>query len=437
MKRVLLVNPPTPFLAIPNAAPHLGIGYLISYVRMVFGSSVDIQYLNLETEDPDQVLLPEGYDLYGFTSVTAQYYYAKLLLKQVRQGKLGKTAIGGAHASLLSEDCLADGFDYVVKGFGEIALAGIISGKEQPGIIQGTRIDDLDTLPFPAWEDIYSAYDVSYGNKVGHMFTLRSCPWTCYYCCSPRIYGSIVRYRSIENVVSEITFLKSRYGIDTVYFFDPTLTMDRERTVRMSNELRKLNIVWTGQTRVDRVDSELLKIMKNAGCEQLSYGIEAANPELLGKGTSANLNGIAIDITHEAGMTVKSFLIGGLPTDTVESIEGQKAFLRKWRPDSWLYSTFIPFPGTAYWEKPEEYGITILCKDFRAYYPLGLNARGPVNVRTKYFDRDEILAARNDFLDYLRKELPNARVEEAIKRFPGQKEMAMKYFSGLDPKYLF
>jgi len=437
MKKVLLINPPTPFLGIPRAAPHLGMGYLISYVRMVFGSKVYVQYLNLETEDPAKIVLPEGYDIYGFTAVTAQYHYAVLLLAQVKERKLGKTVIGGAHASLLPEECLKDGFDYVVRGFGEVALASILSEKSQPGIIQGTRIDDLDSIPFPAWEDITTDYDVSYGNRVGHIFTQRGCPWTCYYCCSPRIYGNIVRNRSIKDVVREIEFLKRNYGIDTVYFFDPTLTLDRERTLKLSAAMQKLEVTWTGQTRVDRVDANLLESMHKAGCAQLSYGIEASNPELLGKGTNLDLNGIAIDMTHAAGMTVKSFLMGGLPTDTPETVEGQKAFLRRYKPDSWLYSTFIPFPGTAYWEFPEAFGINILCKDFRAYYPLGLNARGPVNIRTEWLDRDGILSLRNDFLEFLRNELPCERVENAIRRFPQQRAIAERYFEGLDLKYMF
>ncbi len=317
------------------------------------------------------------------------------------------------------------------------SLASIVSESCSAGIVQGTRIDNLDSLPFPAWDDIFADYDVSYGKKVGHIFTLRSCPWTCQYCCNPRIYGSIVRYRSIDNVVREVRYLKRKYGIETVYFFDPTLTMDWERTIRLAAELAKLNIVWTGQTRVDRVDAELLELMHAAGCKQLSFGIEASQPELLGKGTTSELNGAAIGMAHQAGMTVKAFLMGGLPTDTYETVENQKAFLMKWRPDSWLYSTFIPFPGTSYWETPEESGITILCRDFRAYYPLGLNGRGPVNVRTKWLDRDQILALRNGFLDFLRLELPNARVEDAIRRFPAQRVVAEKYFEGLDLRYMF
>ena len=67
--KVLLVNPPIPFLAYPNAAPHIGVGYLAAYLRE---NQVEVNYANYEMCDPDEVELPEGYDYYGFTAVTPQ-----------------------------------------------------------------------------------------------------------------------------------------------------------------------------------------------------------------------------------------------------------------------------------------------------------------------------------------------------------------------------
>src|SRR3989339_30148 len=113
MPKVLLINPPAPFLAIPNAAPHLGVGYLISYLR---AHGIEVSYLNLESSNPARVILPEGFDFYGITSVTPQYYFATLINNQIKRRRLGKTIIGGAHASILPEQCLEDGFDYVVRG---------------------------------------------------------------------------------------------------------------------------------------------------------------------------------------------------------------------------------------------------------------------------------------------------------------------------------
>ena len=120
---LLLINPPTPFLAFPNSAPHLGIGYLISYLR---NNGIKVSYMNLEAVDPLKVIIPEGYKYYGLTAVTPQYYFANLIRSQIADRNLGKTIIGGAHVSILPEQCLRDGFDYVVEGYGEIALLKIL-----------------------------------------------------------------------------------------------------------------------------------------------------------------------------------------------------------------------------------------------------------------------------------------------------------------------
>ncbi|MGE5411292.1 MAG: B12-binding domain-containing radical SAM protein [Clostridiales bacterium] len=206
MPKILLINPPTPFLAYPNAAPHIGIGYLLAYLRE---NGFEACYLNLENEDPASIILPESYDYYGITAVTAQYHYAKLLLKQIKTRKLGKTILGGAHASLLPDECFNNGFDYVVKGYGEYALLNIMKNKLPEGVILGEFVHDLDSIPFPAWDDLlHSNYEISYGDNVAHIFSMRGCPYTCSYCASVEIFGPQVGFRSVQNVVDEVNFLK-------------------------------------------------------------------------------------------------------------------------------------------------------------------------------------------------------------------------------------
>jgi radical SAM superfamily enzyme YgiQ (UPF0313 family) len=205
--KVLLVNPPTPFLGIQNAAPHLGMGGLVSYLRE---NRIEVDYANYEACDPKDVILPEGYTHYGFTAVTPQYHYAKLLRDQVEVRGLGKTIIGGAHASIMPEQCIKDNFSYVVKGYGEKALVGIVQEKVNPGITQGVAVENIDDLPIPAWDQLLKdSYNFSYGDRVGHLFSVRGCPYDCFYCCSPTIYGTKVTERSIAKVVAEVN-LKRR-----------------------------------------------------------------------------------------------------------------------------------------------------------------------------------------------------------------------------------
>lgn len=440
MCKVLLINPPTPFLGIPNAAPHLGIGYLISYLRM---NGIDVKYMNLENIDPDSMSIPEGYDFYGITSVTPQYYYAKLVLSQISKRESGKTIIGGAHASLLPEQCHKDGFDYIVKGFGEIALLDIVRGRYAPGsIIQGTPVIDLDSLPYPAWDDLLETpYDVSFEQNTGFIFSTRGCTYKCYYCCSPLIYGQQVHYRSVNNVISEIIYLKERYKIDSIYFLDPTFTLfkDINRINELTNELKDLDIKWTCQTRVDQIDEKILKTLRQGGCKWISFGVETFSDDLftlLGKETTARQNELAIKMAHDAGLKVKSYLMGSLPNENWESSERFKEFITKNKPDSWLYSTFVPLPGTRPWLYPERFGVKILCRDFRTYYPLGINGRGPVNIRNKYLHRDELLELRDNMINFLRELIPNKRIEKVIIQSDAQRKKIAPYLDGLKEEYV-
>jgi radical SAM superfamily enzyme YgiQ (UPF0313 family) len=438
MPKLLLINPPAPFLAYPNSAPHVGIGYLISFLR---GNDIEVDYLNLECANPSDIIIPEGYKYYGITSVTAQYFYSKLILNQIKERKLGSTIIGGAHPSLLPIDCLHDGFDYVVKGYGESALLKIVKGEIGGGIIQGELFHDLDLLPFPAWEDLFSFdYEMSYGKNVAHLFSMRGCPYTCTYCATGEIYGLNVGFRSIKNVVDEVIMLKEKYNIDRLYFLDPTFTVNKKRAQHLANALKELDVTWTCETRVDCIDETTIKALASGGCDLISFGIETGSEDVhnnLGKRTTIEQNKFAIQLAHDSGIKVKAFLMGALPDDNWRTVDQFKEFINTNKPDTWLFSTFIPFPGTDQWKNPNKYKINIECKDFRAYYNLGLNGRGPINISNQYLTRDELYELRDDMLRHLLNVVPNKRVEKAIENFHFQKTKFIPYTIGLEEKYLF
>jgi radical SAM superfamily enzyme YgiQ (UPF0313 family) len=91
---------------------------------------------------------------------------------------------------------------------------------------------------------------------------MRGCPFACYYCCSPKIYGPRASYRSVDNVISEVRFLVEKFGINSLYFFDPTFTLDRERSIELAERLKEFGLDWTCQTRVDQIDANLLRKLK-------------------------------------------------------------------------------------------------------------------------------------------------------------------------------
>lgn len=419
MAKILLINPPAPFLAFPDSGPHLGVGYLLSYLKRY---GIDAVYLNLESIKPEEVEIPEGYEFYGLTAVTPQYHYANQVRKQIQARNLGKVIIGGVHASVMPQACLKDGFDYVVTGYGESALLNILQGASE-GILIGQPLPNINENALPDWDQLWRQYDVSYGQRTGQILTMRGCPFTCYYCCSERVYGRETYFRNVASIVTEVEYLIKTYGISNLYFYDTNFTFDRTRAIQIAAALKPYNLRWAFQTRVDLIDPELLLKLREGGCEQLSLGIESGSTtiERLGKDTTIRRNAQAIQMCHDAGLRVKAFLIGALPDETHDTSEMFKEFLVKNTPDDWLYSTFTPFPGTAYWDEPKRFGLDIHNRDSRLYYPLGLNARGPINVSSLSMNRDQLYQSREDMLDFLRRLIPSQRVERAISLFPQQR----------------
>jgi radical SAM superfamily enzyme YgiQ (UPF0313 family) len=115
-------------------------------------------------------------------------------------------------------------------------------------------------------------------------------------------------------------------GHRSFVFYDDTFTCDQKRARKICREIlaRKLKISWKCFTRADRVDDELLKWMKDAGCYYINFGCESFNDktlELLKKGFTTAQSLEAIDLVHRAGMIACSSFMLGLPDETIEDIE--------------------------------------------------------------------------------------------------------------------
>ena len=117
---------------------------------------------------------------------------------------------------------------------------------------------------------------------------------------------------------------------------------------------------------------------------------------------------------HDRGLEVKAFLMSGLPDETCRSIEFTREFLQKNPPDFWHISMLQALPGTPYYDYPEKFGLKIYSRDPRLQYPLGLNARGPVNHSTRNFSRQQVWQNREDFLDMMMSLRPSSRIDKAI-----------------------
>src|SRR5262245_22824531 len=177
--------------------------------------------------------------------------------------------------------------DFVVNGEPEHAARRLAAGEQLTGRIASPAVDDLDGLPFPRW-DLVGMRPERRGLRIirpaGRGFPLvasRGCPEFCTYC--PHRILAEYRARSVENVGDELELLCGRYPNPYVIFRDPLFTQERDRMLALCDEIRRRELVleFECETRLDRLDPDLIDRPRQAGLRSISFGVESVSSETL------------------------------------------------------------------------------------------------------------------------------------------------------------
>ncbi len=238
-------------------------------------------------------------------------------------------------------------------------LEGIAFYDKKLIINKPIRIENLDDLPFPKHDlfidkGYYFYYPVQINTKlkIGYMLSSRGCPFSCFF-CSPierSSYSKNYFTRSPKNIVNEMFFLCEK-GINTIYFIDDVFTLDRKRVLDICDEIlrRELKIKWVIQSRVDLLDEEMLRKMKEAGCSTICLGIESFSDNILRrlnkKITISQILKIVDSINRARIMTVGYFIIGN-PNETKEEILKTIDIAKKLPLDMIQVHFFTSYPGS-------------------------------------------------------------------------------------------
>lgn len=294
-----------------------------------------------------------------------------------------ETVLIGAHASALPLGTMqmSRKIDYIAKGEYDYTLRDIANGKDPPNILgityrEGNEIignndrpliQDLDELPFPAWQHI-DVHDYFDAGKLYPFITLisgRGCPNVCTFCVLPQVlYGRKYRLRSAKNVVEEIEYdLELFSDLKEVMFEDDTLTADKKRCEEICHQIldKSLNkrVSWSANARADLDDLELLKLMKESGCRMLVVGFEFGDQQVLEnveKRLTLEQMKRFSEMARQSGIKVHGcFMIGG-PGETRESAEKTIKLARNLKPDTLQFSALVPYPGTKFYEWARENG---------------------------------------------------------------------------------
>lgn len=380
---------------------------------------VDMEGDDLSTERAMALIGGTSPEMVGFGGMITRYSIVREMGRRLKHempgvflmaGNSGATTIPG----LYLENA---GMDAVVLGEGEAAsvelAAAVGSGadwREVPGLAfrddsgrtafspPRPLLGNLDDLPWPA-RDLFplEKYVVSRDHRGKHerhleIVASRGCPHGCVYCY--HIYGRTIRRRSPESIVSEAVHIVGKYGIEYTGFPDDLFTSDKAFVLETCALLKKRlpGIRWSCIGRASSVDREMLRAMREAGCDWISYGIESGSPEILRrmKRTVTPEQCLsAVRMTREEGITPEgSFMIGmfGETRDTVaETVE----FCKK--ADITAPMLFVtPYPGTPLFTEAEAKG---LIPDLEAYV-LSLEAADRLLVNLTDMDDRELESLR-------------------------------------------
>jgi len=406
MKIALLV-PPSPFLIEPLTFPPLGPLYLSSYLKRAGHDVVVYDYddyeMRMREKRWDKV---EKADVVGITGTTPQFKDMVHFLGWIKRRDYGKGKVfvaGGPHASSDPQSCLDAGFDAVVIGDGELAFQEVL----QCGLkgYHSHKVSRLDDLPFPDWSAINIKkyhYKVD-GSKAMSLITQRGCPYACAFCCHWEGYRT-VSFRSPGNVADEIEQLRGLYDYEAFMFWDDEFNLNRERTLKLCEALKPLEIKFRCFIRANLFDAEVAQAMKDAGCVEVGCGVESGSQRILniiGKGTTVEQNTMARNICRMLGIRFKAFTIIGLPSEDEESVKETKEWLRKNEPDDFDVTINTPLPGSPQWEHPEQYDIKFNKEAMRKALYEGTFYKGPPSspVATSNLSAQRIVQLRDEIED--------------------------------------
>ncbi|NOQ23686.1 MAG: radical SAM protein [Candidatus Aegiribacteria sp.] len=348
-------------------------------------SVVDMEGDNLSVTDAVRQTVDLSPRVVAFGGMVTRFRFVKQLSNAIRQ-KLPNVFMlaGNSGATTVPEIYLKScGLNCVVLGEGEITLVELMKTLEEgsdwhfvPGIawlddkgelkksLHREMIQDLDSIPWPAWdlfpvENYVSSLDHRQ-KKVRHMEVLasRGCPFSCVYCY--RIYGRKVRRRSPESIVAELKELVRRYDIRYSGFPDDLFTSDRDFVMKICALVKEElpGLKWSCLGRVNTVDREMLLSMKDAGCDWISYGIESGCDDMLKRmrrGVTAEQCLEAIKLTESAGIHADGSFIIGMFGETRDSVGRTVEFCRQ--ADITAPMLFVtPYPGTAIFNTALEQG---------------------------------------------------------------------------------
>lgn len=412
--RVMLVYPPITNTKVTNnlLCVPMGLSYLAAVLKDEYDVigfdaaaegyehieevSDDLLRYGLSFDDIERKIAEVKPDVVGISCIFSnQIPSVQEIAKRAK--KISKeiiTITGGTHPSFLPERTLAEGhIDFVIRGEGETAIRMLLKALRDgndletvPGIAfrndaGETRlgppteyVKDLDTLPWPALEifPLQKYFSVNMPMQFIakrspslSFITSRGCPYRCTFCSSVRHWGGRYRTRSPEHVLDEMGHLIKSHGVRELKFEDDNLTFDRDRAKAIFKGMieRGYDLTWNTPNGVAMwsLDDEMLGLMRDSGCFELTLAFESGNErvldEIIKKPYDLARAPEIVKRIKSFGIETTGYFIIGFPGETMEEIGDTLKLARRVKLDKVYIFIYNPLPGTPLYRKCLDDGL--------------------------------------------------------------------------------
>jgi anaerobic magnesium-protoporphyrin IX monomethyl ester cyclase len=327
----------------------------------------------------DRLLTDWRPDVVGISAITIEGPHAARLAARAKALRpQAKVLVGGPHPTAYPEQVARDpNVDAAVLHEAEETFAELLGAFETGAPLEGVKglafraadgrvvttprrpeIEDLDSLPRPAWEMIdfaeyerFKSFSLLGPAKVAPVMTSRACPYRCTYCHD--MFGKKFQARSPGHVLDELEYLVKERGIRDFEIVDDIFNIDRKRASAILQGIidRGLDIrlAFPNGLRGDLLDEPLIDLFVRAGTKNVSLAVETASPRLqkmIRKHMRLDKLRASIDAFVKRRVFVNCFYMLGFPTETVEEMESTIAFACAAPSHEAMFFIVTPYQGT-------------------------------------------------------------------------------------------
>jgi radical SAM superfamily enzyme YgiQ (UPF0313 family) len=376
--------------------PHLGLGYLASVARE---SGYRPRILNclkerMDFRDFERYIAENPADIFAITMMTYDINPTRKHIEIIRKHYPSSLIVlGGAHPSgdflgILNDFPQAD---FAFRGEAELGFREFLERLREEGaqadmgrvanliwrdpagkiVVNGWRVvHELDSIPFPAWDlmDPREYPEAPHGGfarnfPVAPVIITRGCPFKCTFCSGKSVTGTLVRKRSIANVMEELRYLAGEFGVREVHVEDENFTLHRGLVLEFCDSLMEsgLGLTWACPSgiRLDNLDEEMLDAMSRSGCHSLAVGVEFGSDRI----HALTRKGLTVDVIREKlallaryDIKVTGFFLMGIPGETREEMLMTMRLARELPIHRAQFNNFMPLPGTEIYDRLKEEG---------------------------------------------------------------------------------